>query len=178
MPTGERRGVAARGFTYLWLLFVLALGGAALAALGSSWQLAAQRERESELMFRGLQIRDAIERHAAATPPGQPTLPRSLDELLQDTRGERPRHHLRRLYADPWTGRPDWVLLRREDGGIYGVHSRATVPALRRHDLGLPPPRQPTGTVADWRFEASAAWTRDVRETREANESAPRRNPR
>jgi type II secretory pathway pseudopilin PulG len=61
-----------RGFTYLVLLFGLAVGGAALAALGTHWQQAAQRERETELVFRGLQLRDALQRFHDQTPDGQP----------------------------------------------------------------------------------------------------------
>jgi type II secretory pathway pseudopilin PulG len=141
MPTGER---AARGrpqprvdqgFTYLLLLFSVALMGAALATLGTQWQQAAQREREAELLFRGLQIRDALQRFNALTPAGARPLPLALDELLIDRRALVPHFHLRRLYADPFSGRADWALLRDAAGGIVGVHSRSQRPALRQHDL-------------------------------------------
>ena len=126
---------AERGFTYVLLLFSVALMGAGLAALGTQWQVAAQREREAELLFRGLQIRDALQRYHALTPAGARPLPLALDELLVDQRALAPRHHLRRLYADPFSGQADWVLLRLADGGIFGVHSRSQRTALRRHDL-------------------------------------------
>lgn len=141
MPIGERaprrppRPRTGRGFTYVLLLFSVALLGTGLAALGTQWQVAAQREREAELLFRGLQIRDALQRFNAATPAGTPPLPQALDELLVDGRGLEPRFHLRRLYADPFTGQADWVLLRDAAGGIVGVHSRSQRPALRRHGL-------------------------------------------
>lgn len=131
---GPRRS-ACRGFSYLLLLFSLALSGAALAALGSSWQQAAQRGREAELIFRGQQIQDALQRYHDSSPPGQPRLPETLQALLADLRDGAPRHHLRRLWADPFTGRPDWLLLHEAGGrGIVGVHSRARQPALRRHN--------------------------------------------
>lgn len=142
MPIGEpwrrrRSGPqrsAGRGFSYLLLLFSLALAGAALAALGSSWQQAAQRSREAELIFRGQQIQDALQRYHDSSPPGQPRLPETLAALLADQRDGPPRHHLRRLWADPFTGRPDWLLLRDTSGrGIVGVRSRARHTALRRH---------------------------------------------
>lgn len=169
MPTGER----SRGFTYLGLLFALALGGVALAALGQRWQLAAQREHETELLFRGGEIRVALERFAAATPAGMPQQPQALQELLRDNRQPTARHWLRRLYADPFSGRPDWRLLRNAEGGITGVASSARRPALRRHDL-------PDGVsvaadvaapvrVGDWEFVAGSSTTtntttpRDVR---------------
>ena len=149
MPIGERRARrrprrrlrlrlrlrAERGFTYVLLLFSVALMGAALAALGTQWQVADQREREAELLFRGLQIRDALQRFNALTPAGTRGLPLALDELLVDRRGLEPRFHLRRLYADPFSGQADWALLREAGGGIVGLHSRSQRPALRRHDL-------------------------------------------
>lgn len=172
MPTGSRLQRAApcrrrppllpRGFTYLVLLFGLAIGGAALAALGTQWQQAAQRERETELLFRGLQLRDALQRFHDQTPDGQPALPQTLDELLTDARRSEPRHHLRQLYPDPFTGQADWVLLRAADGGITGLHSQSTRTLLRRHGLptgvdtsapgvpdGTPPP---SARASDWHF--------------------------
>jgi len=156
MRTGER------GFTYLLLLFVLAAGGAGLAALGTHWQTLAQRERETELLWRGQQILQALERYAAV-PGATPRLPRALTDLLQDERLPTPGHWLRELYADPFTGAADWVLLRDAEGGIVGVASRSQRAALKRHGL---PPRvaiaetgAPAPTVGDWRFVASAAQT-------------------
>ena len=134
------RRVRHGGFTYLWLLFALAAAAAGLAALGERASMAVQREREAELMFRGQQIARAISAYRAATPGQAKRLPPSLQELLEDRRSERPLHHLRRLYADPFTGKPDWVLVKTEDGRIAGVHSRSAVPALRVVDLPLPGP--------------------------------------
>ncbi len=136
MPIGEHR-TPARGFSYLLLLFSLAALGAGLAALGTQWQAAAQRERETELLWRGLQWRDALQRFHDQTPEGQPALPQQPADLLHDKRWPTPRHHLRQAWADPFTGAADWVLLRDADGGIVGLHSRSQRPLQRRH--GLPP---------------------------------------
>jgi type II secretory pathway pseudopilin PulG len=146
MPTCRQRG-----FTYLLLLFVLALLGAGLATLGQRWQTLAQRERETELLFRAGEIRRALQSYIAASPDG--ALPRSLDPLLEDRRSDPPRYHLRRLYADPFTGRADWLLLRQADGGILGLSSRSRLPALRRAQLpvSLENPSKPV-RVGDWRF--------------------------
>jgi type II secretory pathway pseudopilin PulG len=168
MPTGERRHPLRRqsGFSYLLLLFVLVLGGAALAAVGERWQLRAQQEREDELLSRGLEMREALQRYAAATPAGRPKLPRSLDELLEDRRGPEPRHWLRQLYPDPGTGEADWQLLRDAEGGIVGLHSRSRRPALRRHGLPvtIAPGAAASPRVGDWQFllagrEAAAGTT-------------------
>lgn len=172
MPIGERAHpdrpgpcrAPVRGFSYLLLLFSLALSGAALAALGSSWQQAAQRSREAELIFRGEQIQGALQRYHDSSPPGQPALPETLEALLIDNRDSSPRYHLRRLWADPFTGRPDWLLLREPSGrGIVGVRSRAQHTALRRHntpplaqsatpDPGRPTSADPAPQVGDWLF--------------------------
>lgn len=147
------------GFTYLLLLFVVAITGAGLAALGQHWQQAAQRERETELLFRGLQIAAALQRYADATPEGQPRQPETLEALLTDARLSPPRHHLRRLWADPFTGQADWVLLRNEAQGILGVRSRAQRSALRRAHwpAGVSGTGGAQPSVSDWVFLAGPA---------------------
>lgn len=169
MPTGERLPGrrAARGMTYLTLLVALAAMGAAAAAVGESLVRQQQRERERELLFRGAQIRSALLSYRAATPDGQPPLPATLAQLVEDTRHSPPVHHLRRLYADPFTGEPDWIVLRRADGRVTGVRSRSTRPILTGAAQGPPPARAaesadpddtkntrqgPAPTVGDWHF--------------------------
>lgn len=137
MQTGSAAG--QRGFTYLWLLFVLALGGVALAALGEREQTRQLREREAELRFRGEAIAAALGRYAQATPLGHLPLPQRLDDLLTDRRFPKPQRHLRQLYADPFTGQADWepvlgqAAVAAEEGasapiasGIVGVRSRSS----------------------------------------------------
>ncbi|MCV2354915.1 type II secretion system GspH family protein [Paucibacter sp. B2R-40] len=105
------RPAGCRGFTYLWLLFMVALGGVALAALGQRQQLVQQREREAELRFRGEAIAKAIGGYMRASPAGANSLPQRLEDLLEDRRSGTVQRHLRRLYADPFTGRADWQLI-------------------------------------------------------------------
>ncbi len=194
MPTGERPQRQA-GFGYLLLLFVMLFAGAALAAAGERWTSAMQHERETELLFRGLQIREGLGRYAGAVPEGSSNAwPQRLEDLLEDRRGPEPRYWLRQIYADPFDAQGEWQLLRDDQGGIRGVHSRARQPAQRRHALpggvtvatagvaaaGEHTPDKQAGAapirVGDWHFIA-------VRETRSAPRSpstdgaAPRRNP-
>ncbi len=117
MPIGEAAcgpssSQRSAGFTYLWLLFVIALGGVALAALGQQQQTIQQREREAELRFRGEAIAAAILSYVEQSPDGNKALPTRLEDLLEDRRHLPARRHLRRLYTDPFTGRVDWVLLQ------------------------------------------------------------------
>ncbi len=137
-----RRSRHCGGFTYLWLLFALAIGGATLAAVGERASTAVLRDREAELTFRGLAIASAIASYwaAGATALEDPErrLPNALQDLLEDRRGPVPLRHLRQLYADPYTGQPDWVFIRPIEGtgviGIAGVRSRASAYAFKTAD--------------------------------------------
>jgi len=122
-----------RGFTYLGVLFFVAITSAALAALGQAWSTAAQRERERELAFRGGEIARAIASYVKASSDGIARYPRRLEDLLEDRRGPKTAHHLRRLYLDPFTGQADWVLLPEpsQPETFNGVHSRADRALLR-----------------------------------------------
>lgn len=168
MPTGSfslAGGASAqRGFTYLLLLFTLALGGVALAALGESERLRVQREREVELKFRGQAIADALARYADRTPVGSLPLAPNLEALLVDKRFPTVQRHLRQLYADPFTGRADWELILGHGlpvpseaaaplpatpaSGVIGVRSRSS-----QKVLSSPTPGRPA-TARDWVFMA------------------------
>lgn len=119
-----RTGSRARGFSLIGLLFVVAGLGVGMAALGTMWHTAAQREKERELLFIGDQYARAIESFwTIPLPVGTPRrLPKHVGELLTDPRFPNTVRHLRRAWPDPMTG-GDWVLLRGGDGGIAGVAS-------------------------------------------------------
>jgi len=142
---------AASGFTYLGLLFFVALTAAALAALGQSWSTAAQRERERELEFRGEELARAIQSYAKVGGSAQPQYPRSLKDLLVDERAGKTRHHLRRAYVDPFTGQADWVLVPEpsQPKAFSAVHSRSERPLLRQSR----PDGQPLAKASDWLFQ-------------------------
>ncbi len=124
---------AQRGFSYLAVLFLVALTAAGLAALGQAWSTAGQRERERELLFRGGEIARAIAAYAKATPNPPEQYPKSLDDLVEDNRGLKPRRHLRRAYEDPFTGKVDWELVPEagQPGAFSAVRSRSEQPLLR-----------------------------------------------
>jgi type II secretory pathway pseudopilin PulG len=125
MPSGS----AERGFTYLAMLLAVAVVGIGLAAAGQSWSTAAQRDKEQELLFAGDQFRRAIRLYYRNSPdqstPGA-AYPKALKDLLEDGRRGDTKRHLRKLYADPLTGKPEWglVTVKAPDGErIMGVHS-------------------------------------------------------
>jgi len=129
-PSGRRR--TERGFTYLGLLFAVAISGVMLAATGVLWRTDGAREREAELLFKGAQIQRALESYFLSSPQEPKRFPLKLEELLEDRRGPVVRRHLRQLYPDPFTGKSDWMLVRSPDGRIVGVHSSSTATPIKR----------------------------------------------
>lgn len=123
LPTTPPHGRRQAGYVLLWLLFAVAVLGVAMAAVGSVWHAAAQREREQQLLFVGDQYRRALESYWQAATGNQRQLPKSLDDLLLDARFPNTVRHLRRLYPDPNSGKAEWGLVRDANGGISGIHS-------------------------------------------------------
>lgn len=119
----RRRSAAARnaGFTYLGLLFAIAILGITLATVGVVWSTQIRRDKEVELLFAGDQIRMAIGRYR--TSGGQ--YPQALIDLLDDKHSAVPRRFLRRIFLDPMTNSADWELVLAPEGGIMGVASRS-----------------------------------------------------
>jgi type II secretory pathway pseudopilin PulG len=112
--------VNRRGFTYLSVLFIVAILSTGLALVGEVWHTSAMRDKEADLLFVGNQYRKAIARYYLSGPQRQ--YPRSLEDLLKDPRRPGVERYLRKLYFDPLTGK-DWILVKAPDGGILGVHS-------------------------------------------------------
>ena len=121
-----------RGFTYLGLIILVAILGLVGAAGLKMGSLLQRQAAEQELLDIGAQFSDALYSYAAATPPGQPQQPPNLAALLRDPRFPQVRRHLRKLYADPITGRAEWGLLYQPgSNGIIGVHSLSPAAALK-----------------------------------------------
>jgi type II secretory pathway pseudopilin PulG len=142
-----------RGFTYVMMLVAVAVIGVGFAGTAEVWSLAQQREKEAELLFVGNQYREAIGRYYDATPGGGKRYPQKLEDLLEDNRYPMPVRHLRKLYADPLTGKPDWVIMEGPEGGIMGVHSRATGKPLKQAEFGqVNRTFQEAPSYNEWRF--------------------------
>ncbi len=120
MSRGERARRSAGGFAYIGLLAVVVLIGLMLAAAGEVASTAAQRDRETQLLWVGHEYRAAIARYWNQ----KRTYPQSLQELL-GTAPDAPLQvrYIRRLYPDPMTNAVDWVLVPAANGGIMGVAS-------------------------------------------------------
>ncbi len=112
------------GFTYLSLLFIIIVMGLAAGGAAQVWSTSAKRDAEAELLFRGMQIRGAIGMYYEQSP-GAKAYPKTLEDLLKDPRYPAAKRYLRRLYDDPFTGKPDWEPIKAPDGGIIGVRSNS-----------------------------------------------------
>jgi type II secretory pathway pseudopilin PulG len=145
--TSKRLFYNEDGFTFLTLLFVVAVMGIMLSATGEVWSTVAKREKEKELLFRGTQIHNAIKSYYELSP-GIKRYPKELSELLEDKRSPVPRHHLRRLYKDPFALKVSkvnketdkkgevsvsgWALIRGTDKRIKGVKSMSSEEPIKR----------------------------------------------
>jgi type II secretory pathway pseudopilin PulG len=144
----------ACGFTYLTVLFMVAILAGGLALAGEVWHTSAAREKEAELLFVGHQYRKAIERYYLSGPQRQ--YPRELEHLLKDPRRPGAERYLRRLYPDPVSGRP-FALLKAPDGGILGVHSPSEEQPLKSGGFKLRDADfEGKSKYADWRFVHAA----------------------
>jgi type II secretory pathway pseudopilin PulG len=122
-----RLGVGPRaqdGFTYLWLLAAIAVLGIGLFAVSEVWVTSARRQKMVELEWVGGQFTQAIGSYYQATPGAAKVYPASLQDLIEDRRYVTVRRHLRAVYANPFTGRPEWDLVAAADGRIRGVRIR------------------------------------------------------
>lgn len=111
------------GFVLIGMVFLTFVVSLTLVALARMWEADAQRDKERELLWSGRQLGKALASYALATPEGESALPRSLDQLVLDTRVDPPLRHLRKVPLDPMTGKPDWGTVRSPDGAITAVHS-------------------------------------------------------
>lgn len=148
---------AEQGFTYLTVLFIVAILLGGLAMIGEVWETSAKRDKESELLFIGNQYRRAIGRFYEGTPGGVKRYPRTLEELLKDPRAPATQRYLRRLYPDPLGGK-EWGIVKSPDGGVAGVYSLSEekplkVANFRLRDAGFDGAQR----YADWKFVYSPA---------------------
>ena len=126
-PRGGRNGEA--GYSLVLLAVIVTVMNIAVATALPVWSHAMQREREEELIFRGLQYAEAI--RVFQNRFGR--LPVRLEELIETE----PRS-IRQLWTDPITDSRDWGLVIATGGG-GGVSVDPGRPGGDKQDPGAPP---------------------------------------
>lgn len=127
------------GFTFLMAIFMVMIIGIMLGLTGQSWKMIMKREREKELLFRGSQIKEAIENWYnpnyivdGVKRQGQPHALMDLKDLLKDPYTLKPLRYLPqnydakldekdakcapdcaklKIFQDPMTGK-EWTIIR------------------------------------------------------------------
>ena len=105
------------------MLLAVAVLGVGLVAAAEVWVTSARRQKTEEIEWIGAQFTQAIGSYYESTPGAAKAYPQSLQELLEDRRSPTIHRHLRRLYRNPFTGKPDWEFVKSADGRIRGVRS-------------------------------------------------------
>ena len=123
IPMKRNVDISSDGFTYITVLILMVVTGIALIGVSRSWRTIIQREQEAELLFRGDQIRKAIESYYKAGNTDIKKYPAELADLLKDPRFLVTKRHLRKLYPDPFARDGKWSLIRDTNGRLKGVHS-------------------------------------------------------
>src|SRR5258705_3594689 len=102
-PSGAQRRRGEQGYVLMLLILMVALVMVSFSAIIPKVRFEAQRDREEELYFRGMQYQHAIQLFFRKFG----RYPNSIDEL-EKTNGIR---FLRKRYTDPITMKKEWRLI-------------------------------------------------------------------
>jgi type II secretory pathway pseudopilin PulG len=149
---------ACAGYTYVGLLFLVAMLGVGLVVASEVWLTVQRRDKEQELLFVGNQFRRALALYQA----NGGGYPRRLEDLLRDPRTPGMRRYLRKIHRDPITGSSEWGLVKVGEG-IAGVHSLSGKEPLKKAGFSL----------ADQDFEGKKKYSEWVFSPRQGAPGAP-----
>ena len=123
-------GLNQKGITYLILMLSIVMLGIFMGVASRQWKVVMQREKEAELLFRGDEIKDAIEAYYMTAHAGLNSYPKNLEDLIKDPQGLNKRY-LRRPYKDPISN-GEWEIVKDPKGGIKGVRSSSDQEPLKK----------------------------------------------
>ncbi len=146
------------GFSYLAMLFIVAVLAVTLTQTYQRSDTLAKREKEKQLFFVGSQYKQALTSYYNQSPSGFKELPKKIDDLVSDSRFVSTKRHLRKQYLDPITGGALNLILDG-NGRIKGVYSSSTGEILQTtlfeevNATALAAEKKPMRTYADIKFE-------------------------
>ena len=142
------------GYTFPLMLVILTAIAFGAGRLELTQNYRVKRDKEEELLFRGLAYMKAIQAFYAADET-EKRYPRKLEELISDPRAPG-RRFIRQLYKDPITG-GDFHSIQSPDGAIVGVVSASAASPFRRigFDKAIANFAK-ARSYADWRFANNA----------------------
>lgn len=133
----------------LLLAALLAIAATATLSAGVTLQ---RRAAEEDLLFIGMEFRNAFKSYYEAAV-STPRYPPKLEDLLRDPRFPGVRRHLRKIHVDPLTGTADWGVIAAPGGGIMGVYSKAAGAPIK---VALFPAEfsgfEGKGSYTEWQF--------------------------
>ena len=131
-------GRTQSGFTYLWILFAIAMLGVSLTVSSQLWVSSAQRQKIEQMNWIGEQFKQAIGSYYESSPGSVKLYPLTPEMLLQDERFITTKRHLRKIYVSPFSGQPNWDWIRGADGGLRGVRVRGAGEAATKEFIYVP----------------------------------------
>lgn len=143
----------ARGFSYVVVMFLVAVVAIASVRAMEVTITSERRSKEAELLWVGNAYRNAIRTYYDGASGSNKTYPAKLEELLYDGRLTRPTRPLRKLYRDPVSGSTAWGIVKDQDGAVIGVYSLAKGKPIKR--AGFPPELASfanANSYSDWKF--------------------------
>jgi len=123
-----------RGVTYLLVMLAVVLMGISVTVAAKQWKAVVQRERESELLARGIEIQAALATYSAQQKKGRTGFSGEIYPLTLEELTKQPKPALRKAYKDPITG-DDWEYVRDPTGRIQGVRSKSKAEPFKQRDF-------------------------------------------
>src|SRR2546421_3937963 len=122
-----------RGVTYLLVMLAVVLIGISVTVAAKQWKTVVQREKEADLLARGIEIQTAMAVYSAQKKKGR-VVPGEIYPLTLEKLTKQPKPALRKAYKDPMTGN-DWEYVRDPTGRIKGVRSKSKAEPFKQKDF-------------------------------------------
>src|SRR3989442_15704963 len=150
------------GVTYLLVMLAVVLMGISASVAAIQWKAVVQREREAELLARGIEIQTALAAYSFQQKKGRVGFSGEIYPLTLEELTKQPKPALRKAYKDPITG-SYWEYVRDPTGRIKGVRSKRKAEPFKQKDFP-PVVRHFDGLTSynDWVFQHPNASTVQV----------------